>query len=99
MDEDFEGYLMQVPEEKKFWCKNGEAISDLKQLANSLKKMDEEVYRFHANEDRNDFSSWVYDVIGDVKLAQNILKANDKEEASRKVKTRITYLKKKIASV
>ena len=44
--------------------------------------------------DKNDFATWIYDIIGDVKLADTIRKTLDKKSTSRKVKMRITKLKK-----
>lgn len=98
MIENLQSYLENVVEEKRFWCNDGVVLSNLEELNSALKKMSDETFAFHVNADKNDFVSWVYDVIGDVKLAQNLSSCNDKKEMAKKIRARITYVKKKISS-
>jgi hypothetical protein len=98
MTENFEGYLAKVSDDKKFWCHDGSAFSNIIDLAESLKNMTTETFNSHVSEGKNDFSSWVYDVVGDVSLAKNIATCKDTKSMQKKIKTRITYIKKKLAS-
>ncbi len=76
-------YLKKVPETMVFWCHDGQLFNDLDQLMAGLDMMSEETFMFHANEDKNDFSCWIVDVIGDEKLAKDIKKAKSKSEAKK----------------
>lgn len=89
-----EVFLLEVPEDKKFYCSDGTILSNMEELASHLGKMDDAVFHFHAEGEKNDFCSWTYDVIGDVKLAESLAKAKDKKSASRRTKARITAIKK-----
>ena len=57
--------------------------------------MTDETFSYHVNEEKNDFSNLIYNVIGDVTLAENLRKTINKKDTSKKIKLRLTYLKKK----
>jgi hypothetical protein len=76
-------YLKKVPETMVFWCHDGQLFNDLDQLMAGFDMMSEETFMFHANEDKNDFSCWIIDVIGDKDLAKDIKKAKSKSEAKK----------------
>lgn len=94
--EDFSIYLEDAPEGKVFWLSEGGSIKNLVELGKELKKMDEEIFNFHVNSKKNDFAVWIYDVIGDRKLSKDVRDIKDKNEMSKKVKTRVSYIKRKI---
>ena len=48
----------------------GEELRNVKELAEALEKMSEEVFRHHVNAERNDFANWIRDVFYDVELAE-----------------------------
>ena len=87
-------YLKDVPGDKVFWCNDGRIFRNLKDLLTGLKEMSKETFNFHANKERNDFSNWIRDVIGDVKLAEDLLKAKTKSAAAKIVRMRIKALEK-----
>jgi hypothetical protein len=76
-------YLTKVPETLVFWCHDGQVFNDLEQLIAGFDLMSEETFMYHANEDKNDFSCWIIDVIGDEALAKDIKKAKSKTEARK----------------
>ena len=86
--------LSEVPDEKKFMANNGMTFKTLEELRDGLKKMDAETFELHVNNYKNDFSSWIYDCVGDPKLADNIREVTNQQEMLKKIKARITYLKK-----
>ena len=45
------------------------------------------------NKEKNDFSNWIYDVIGDSELADSLRKCKDKKTAVKRVKSRVNYLR------
>lgn len=86
-------YLSPVPEQNRFWCKDGKVFSNLEEFQIGLNSMHIDVFKFHVNDDRNDFSTWIYDVIGDTELAKTLRKCNDKKTTIKRVRSRVSYLK------
>ena len=86
--------LSDVPEDKVFVSHEGDIFSSLEELAEGIKKMDSSTFEYHVNSEKNDFSTWIYDVVGDARLANNLRKSHDKKDFVKKIKTRMTYLKK-----
>ncbi len=89
--------LSKVPEEHAFWCHDGSIFRDIKELAEGLVTMSDEVFAYHANPEKNDFSNWVRDVIKDEKLARDLMNSSDREQAAKRVAERVDYLKTKLA--
>ena len=90
-------YLSDVPPEQCFWVNNGQILKNVEELANVLTQMSEETFHYHANKDKNDFSNWTNDVIGDKKLANDLLSSRNKESALKKVSKRLSALKKHLS--
>ena len=76
-------YLEKVPETLVFWCRDGQVFNALDQLMQGFDMMSDETFMYHANPDKNDFSCWIMDVIGDGELAKDIKKAKNKTEAKK----------------
>lgn len=91
--------LARVPEEKVFWCHDGQVLSDIKELRDALITMSDETYNYHANEFKKDFSDWVRDIVGDEKLAKDMETASSRETAIRVVEDRCSLLMKKAGEV
>jgi hypothetical protein len=87
--------LGEVSEDKRFWCHDGRVIQSLPDLKATLEQMPDEVFGYHANEAKNDFSNWVRDVIGDEKLARDLQKRATKAAAARSIAGRIAWLESK----
>jgi hypothetical protein len=85
--------LEDVSGKKVFWCGDGKVIKNLMELAAALKEMTEEIYLRHVNGEKNDFSNWVNDVVGDVTLAYQLKKAKTRATAARRVRDRLEWLK------
>ncbi|MFH1672276.1 MAG: hypothetical protein ABIF87_02445 [Pseudomonadota bacterium] len=85
--------LEDVPEDKVFWCCDGKVLKNLNDLALALKEMTEEIYLSHVNGNKNDFSNWVQDVIGDVTLSHQLKKGKTSFTAARRVRDRLEWLK------
>lgn len=64
-----------------FFVSDGSVIKNVVELIDSLEKMHEDTYKFHANEEKNDFASWVKDVFGEHQLAENLKSAASKADA------------------
>jgi hypothetical protein len=65
----------------------------MESLLNELGNMTDETFSYHVNQEKNDFSNWVRDIIEDVKLAKDIAKIKNRQEAIKVVNERISLLK------
>ena len=86
--------LSTVRPEKSFWINNGPIISNLKHLPKVVQGMNDEQFRYHVNKDKNDFSNWIKEVIGDKALADELKKTRTKDSFLKKLNKRIMSLKK-----
>ena len=91
-----EELLGNAPEKAAFWMKNGLKVMNLKELLVSLRTMDDEVFSFHVNKDKNDFKEWIVDVFQDKKLAKDISRLKKREKIIQQVKKRIKTLQRAI---
>lgn len=85
--------LEDVSEEKRFWCHDGRFLKNLEELGAALEQMTEETFCYHSNESKTDFSNWVRDVIGDEKLAKDLLNCTTQAQAAKSVAARVQWLK------
>ncbi len=69
-------WLEDVHKDKVFWCHDNRVMKNLDELVAALRKMSDDTFRYHVTKDKNDFSKWVRDVIGDSTLAEDLQKAN-----------------------
>ena len=72
--------LGEAPVEHHFVVADGRKLKNIIELADALETMTEEIFRHHANEFKNDFSSWVKDVFYDHSLAEDITRARNRLE-------------------
>jgi len=88
-------YLSDCNPEQCFWVNNGPILKNMEEFANVLPELSDDVFSHHVNSEKNDFSSWIRDVIGDSKLAKDLLGSKSKESALKKIRSRVNSLKKK----
>ncbi len=84
--------LGEVPQDKVFWVNDGKVLKKLSDLEIALKEMSDDTFRFHANTEKNDFFKWVGEVVGDDRLARDLLRATSRLQAAKAVSTRIGAL-------
>ena len=60
---------------------NAAISEELGELSRELKQMDDTTYYYHANQEKNDFSNWISDIVHDDKLADKIRNAHTPKEA------------------
>ena len=87
--------LMEADGDKRFFCQDGQVSKNLKELIDCLNRMTEEAFRHHVTSEKNDFSNWIRDVLGDVTLASDLGSASSPAEAGRIVAERINRLQKR----
>jgi len=85
-------FLADVTPDVEFWvCDNGR-LKNLKELAEALRSMENKTFACHSNKERQDFSNWVNDCIGDSKLAKELMINKSRLSAFRKVNSRLAFL-------
>lgn len=80
-----------VPDEFAFFMCDGKVLKNLRDLVKALDKISDDTFWNHANTYKNDFSSWIRDIMEHNDLAHNILGKN-------RIQTKETimiYVKKK----
>jgi len=89
----YKSRLSRVPGAKVFRCNDGKDLRNLEELSVALSNMTEQTFSHHVTEQKNDFSNWIKDVIGDSTLAKSLTKASDRAQANQIVGDRVTWLK------
>jgi hypothetical protein len=92
MNQEAKKWLADVPEEYIFWCCDGRTMRNMQELAEALNTMMDEVFSYHASQERNDFSTWVGDIIRDDDLAADLRQAFSRSAAAVIVTQRVTAL-------
>jgi starch phosphorylase len=77
--------MINVPEDKVFWNRDGQVFRNLQDLAQGLKTMSDETYSHHVIDSRNDFARWTGEVIGDDELSKDLEQSANRSEAAEKV--------------
>lgn len=88
-------WLADVLQDKVFWCYDGRTLKNLAELQAAFEEMSEDSFRYHSNDVKSDFSSWVKDVIGDEKLAADLKQSQTLAQAAQAVSRRVASLKRK----
>jgi hypothetical protein len=74
--------LVNAPEEEVFWCTDGQIFRNIKDLSEGLSNMTDEIFAYHSNVEKHDFSNWLMDVLGEVELANELAKPITRQEAA-----------------
>ncbi|MDK2849704.1 MAG: hypothetical protein PWP03_289 [Candidatus Woesearchaeota archaeon] len=77
---DVDNLFKEIKPEHFFLVKDGIVLKSLLELVDALEFMDDETFRYHVNDLRNDFYNWIKDVFNEDELAVRVLSANDKHE-------------------
>ena len=62
----------EAPSEYAFRIYKGEKILSLRQLRDALETMEDPVFAHHVNEQRNDFATWIKDILGYSELSDKM---------------------------
>jgi hypothetical protein len=93
--QDAEKLLADVPENQSFWCCDGRIFRNMRALMVGLASMSADTFAYHLNAEKNDFSKWVYDVIEDEKLAEDMEKSTSQRDVAKTVNERFSLLNMK----
>jgi len=86
--------LADVPSGNEFiFHRNGQVrkAKNLIDLRVELENISKEEFDHHVNSEKNDFSNWVLNAIGDDKLSKDLLNAGTLEEMVHLIKSRINF--------
>jgi len=86
-------WLVDVPEGKAFWCHDGRVVKNLAELAQAFREMSDDTFEYHLNSEKNDFGTWVKDVIGDETLAGQLARVATRATATRRIDMRVESLR------
>jgi len=89
--------LADVPHEHAFRFHDGRILRNMGDLGEALRTMNKATFAFHASSQKNDFSNWVKDVIGDQKLARELDRSSNRTQAAKKVAERVAFLSSKLS--
>ena len=92
--EDVKLVLGPVEPQYYFYARDGTVVKSLVDLARAIETMDEQSFKHHVTESRNDFASWINDIIKDKSLAGEIKGLKSKEAMIRKIEERILQLRR-----
>ena len=81
-----------VPEQHTFWLKGGKAIKNLQELVSHLETMDENTFKHHVNEHKNDFATWVEHAIGNRKLALRLSSVSTPEHMAHHIQDHLVEI-------
>lgn len=70
----------QLPPRKYLWLSNGVVIKSLSELSDAIKAMDNELFKNHVNEEKNDFAKWVRATLRNEELAKKLDKVRSKND-------------------
>ena len=76
---------LEITPDKYFALCDGRQIKDYKELAEILETINDDVFNFHVNEQKNDFASWINDVFDERELAEKIRDMRNKFEIRAKL--------------
>ncbi len=73
----------------KFYFSNGESAESLEEFLEKLRVIDNECFLYHVNDERNDFTSWIRECVGDNILSNRVDKLKDKNKIINTIDKRV----------
>lgn len=68
-----------APETSYFILCNGKPVKNIKELADIMEEIEDQVFNHHVTPDKNDFATWVKDIFKDIELAEKLAGVKDKK--------------------
>jgi hypothetical protein len=73
--------LVCASEEQCFWTTDGSVLKSLEELVFAFGSMEDTVFVYHADGQKNDFAEWVEHVLKDAECAKDLRKAATPKKA------------------
>lgn len=77
--------LGEAPQEHHFMLRDGKKIKTVYQLIDELEMMNEDLFKHHVNEHRNDFANWIEHVFDERSLADELRYIEDRIDTQRAI--------------
>ena len=78
--------LVEVQGGQCFFVYSGPVLKNLRELGDALGTMSEDTFAYHANAVKNDFASWIKNILADDELAEKLFACDSRENACETVK-------------
>jgi len=88
--------LADVPDEYVFYLNDGRILKNMENLRDALNAMSDELFAYHVNSAKNDFSNWVRDIMNDEKLAKDLLKTSNRLQSFKVLSQRVAFLRNRM---
>ena len=79
-----------------FYLSNGAVIKGLCDLDAVLQEVDDSTFVRHVSPHKNEFASWVGQIVGDTTLANKLQLLDSKQDMARAVNVRVNWLKSRV---
>lgn len=70
-------FSQNSPQENAFYVHNGKILHNLDELSAELITIDKETFKYHVNDEKNDFSNWIRDIFHSPELAWELSSTHD----------------------
>jgi len=71
--------IENAPVEQYFILANGQPVKNVKELADVLEHVSEDIFNHHVTNEKNDFANWTKDVFKEIQLAQELAGVKNKD--------------------
>ena len=75
----------------RFYFSNGESAGSLEEFLRVLKKIDDECFFSHVNEQKNDFANWIRVCVKDKALSNKVRKMNDQDKIIEAIHKKLKF--------
>jgi hypothetical protein len=80
-----------APETSYFILCNGKPVKNIKELADVMEEIEDQVFNHHVNTEKNDFAKWVKDIFNDIELAEKLAGVKEKKHMQLVLYKHITH--------
>jgi hypothetical protein len=80
-----------APETSYFVLCNGKPVKNIKELADVMEELEDQVFNYHVAPDKNDFATWIKDIFKDIELAEKLAGVKDKKHMQLVLYKHITH--------
>lgn len=70
--------VKDAPAEHYFILANGQPVKNVKELADTLEHIADDVFNHHVTPDKNDFANWIHHIFEETELAQELAGTKNK---------------------
>lgn len=68
-----------------FWVHQGPVLKDLRGLNDALRGMSDDIFKYHVNNEKNDFAKWTEDILHQKELAAQMRRLKTKSGIQKAV--------------